>query len=86
MKLIFLLSHGMAVLDGNSWPKNLVASLAILQNTEGQIKKKFLKLVKRQAKHWPKTIGRIVQIKPILGPNFAAADLFPRACTLKFET
>ena len=22
----------------------------------------------------------------VLGPNFAAADLFPRACVLKFET
>ena len=61
MKLIFYLSHGMAVLDGNFWPKNLVASLAILHNTEVHMKKDFLKLVKRHAKQTPKTIVRIVQ-------------------------
>ena len=50
----------MAVLDSNFWPKNLVASLAILHNTEVHMKKDFLKLVKRHAKQTPKTIGRIV--------------------------
>ena len=50
----------MAVSDSNFQPKIFIASLALLHDTRVLMKKKFLKLVKRHANHWPKTIGRIV--------------------------
>ena len=59
--MIFCLSHGMAIFDGNFHPMGVVASLAMLYYLEAHMKKKFLKLAKKQAKHSPKTIGRIVQ-------------------------
>ena len=58
--MIFCLSHGMAIFDGNFHPMGVVASLAMLYYLEAHMKKKFLKLAKKQAKHSPKTIGRIV--------------------------
>ena len=59
--MIFCLSHGMAIFDGNFHPMGVVASLAMLYYLEAHMKKKFLKLAKKQAKHSPKTIGRIVR-------------------------
>ena len=60
MKIIFYLSRGMAILHSNFHPMGFVASLALLHVPMAHLKKKFLKLVKRQAKQTPKTIGRIV--------------------------
>ena len=61
MKLIFCLSHGMAILHSNFHPMEKSTRLAMLQYPDAHMKKKFLKLAKRQAKQTPKTIGRIVE-------------------------